>query len=526
MRIGIIDLGTNSVRFDVQELEAKREPKRLHREKLMVRLGQGVFQDGRLDPGAIRRTIQAFKSFKRTADHLQVRKIVAFATSALREANDRERFLRELRARSGIEVRIISGEEEARLIAQGVLHNETRLKGRFALVDIGGGSTEITICHATSSKSSKKSPQKSLQKSKMLRSASFKLGAARIHQVFLRSNPPKRAKKKDQDPITTARRYIRGTLLSKLVAESWPKTQKIVGSSGTILALNKLINPKGKKKGFTRKELKKLVKELAELTIDELLSLPGMEPKRVDIILAGAILFDEVMEALGAKSVQMTEYALRDGILAEEQMLLKAHVSTPLAFHLHDIRSRAKRFLGSHVSHSETTQAIARLLFDALKKNHALKSEWKVYLEAACLLHDTGEAIHPSKHAEHSWYIARNIDVPGMQEWEAEFIAELCRHHASGKGVEKSPPLFEMASPYSEKQRLEAFLKLLALFRVADALDRNHRSLVKIRSIRVGPRSIAIRIDGKGDADLEILRVEQKKELFEKVFRRTLTVER
>ncbi|MEO5970726.1 MAG: hypothetical protein ABIQ95_12440, partial [Bdellovibrionia bacterium] len=174
MRIGIIDLGTNSVRFDIHSVTPPGEAHLLHREKLMIRLGEGVFLDGKLDPHAIRRAVHAFMSFKNTAERFQVEKIVAFATSALREAKDAVHLIDRIRQKTQIEIRIISGEEEAKLIALGILSHES-FKGRYGLIDIGGGSTEISICHNKN----------------ILNSASFPLGAARLQQVFLKTSPPK-----------------------------------------------------------------------------------------------------------------------------------------------------------------------------------------------------------------------------------------------------------------------------------------------------------------------------------------------
>ncbi|RYZ70072.1 MAG: hypothetical protein EOP09_06640, partial [Proteobacteria bacterium] len=146
MRVAIIDLGTNSVRFDVHQFGPKNLKQLLHREKMMVRLGQGVFATGKLNREAIRRTVLAFQSFQKTSGEMRVDRMVAFGTAALREAGDGQIFVETIKEKTGIEIQVISGAEEARLIALGVLKNEKRAKGRHGLIDIGGGSTEITIC--------------------------------------------------------------------------------------------------------------------------------------------------------------------------------------------------------------------------------------------------------------------------------------------------------------------------------------------------------------------------------------------
>ena len=174
MRLAVIDLGTNSVRFDVHQIGPGTRIRQLHREKLMVRLGQGVFLEGKLDKDAIRRTVHAFQSFQRTSQDLHAQKIVAFGTSALREATDSDKLLSLIRAKTGIDVRVISGQEEARLIAQGILHNEKPPKGSYALLDIGGGSAEISICRGRG----------------LIHSESFALGTARPSASFPQKRKP------------------------------------------------------------------------------------------------------------------------------------------------------------------------------------------------------------------------------------------------------------------------------------------------------------------------------------------------
>src|SRR5579885_2624154 len=161
MRLGVIDLGTNSVRFDVHQIGSDGELTRLHREQLMIRLGQGALLSKKLDREAIGRTLDAFSRFKRVATHLKTEKIIAFGTSALREVSDRDQLIELIRRSTGISLRVITGAEEAQLIALGVLSNENLPPGRIALVDIGGGSTEISICRGR----------------KVLHSHSFNLGA-------------------------------------------------------------------------------------------------------------------------------------------------------------------------------------------------------------------------------------------------------------------------------------------------------------------------------------------------------------
>lgn len=528
MRVAIIDLGTNSVRFDVHQIGTKNQVRLLHREKLMVRLGQGVFTLGKLNPEAIRRTLQAFISFQRTASEFRVDRMVAFGTSALREASDGKRLLATIREKTGIEIRVISGVEEAKLIARGILKNEKPLKGRFGLIDIGGGSTEISICRG-----------------KILsHSASFSLGTARLQQVFLRSSPPKPLSGSDENPIEPLRNYIRSVLLTKMLSERWPKVDRMIGSSGTVRAIAKLIK-KGKStkatKTLERDDLKKLVRQMSGMTTTELLGMPGMESKRVDMILAGAILLEECMNITGAKKVISTEFSLRDGILEEQRQAVSSDIRSPLSQHLGDVRARVQK-VQPEMTHLDTVAKLSSLLFDKLKGVHHLKTDWRPYLIAASYLHDVGEVINPTNHEEHSYYFAKNADYTPLEEWESEFIARLCLYHRMGRpeiegvftknGAQKitkktTKKNISKNGKHSakEEERKGAFIKLLALLRVADALDRNHRGDVSIIGVRVSGKTVKIQIRAKrGSGDLELLRIEQKKALFEEVFKKSLVV--
>lgn len=498
MRIGIIDLGTNSVRFDVHQLGRGPHIQRLHREKLMLRLGEDIFLTGRLSREAKHRALHAFKSFRRTAADLHVRHIAAFATSALRTVSDSEPFLRALRRRTGIEVRVISGKEEARLIAQAILRHERRLPGRYALVDIGGGSTEVSLC----------------EKRRVLASASLDLGTARLQQVFLKSSPPRRAPG-GEDPVKQLRRHIRGFLAARRALGRG--AGRVIGSSGTIRTLADIKQKlEGGGKSVPLKFLKDFVRDIREMTIPQLLRIPGMEAKRVDMILAGAVLLEEIMEFLGAAEAVPTGYSLRDGILDEEIRAFRHGRTSPLAFHLDDLTRKAER-LGCSPEHIRQVSSLAEVLFNRLRPIHKLPPRWKTYLAAAVILHDTGERISPAHHERHSHYIATHADFPLMEPWEAEFIGQLCLWHTGGKVDKREVPF------WSNGRMRRAFLVLLSILRVADALDRGHRAMARLKRVEMGKRRVRLTIAGRGrPVHLEMLRVEQKKDLFEKVFGRTL----
>jgi exopolyphosphatase/guanosine-5'-triphosphate,3'-diphosphate pyrophosphatase len=236
------------------------------------------------------------------------------------------------------------------------------------------------------------------------------------------------------------------------------------------------------------------------------------------MILAGAILLEECMHALGARRAITTEYSLRDGILEEELQLVREHRASNLSLHLPDLYAKAER-LGAQREHLDQVTGFAKTLFGRLRRVHKLGSQWEPYLTAAAILHDVGEAVSATRHSKHSYYIVKNANFASMSEWETEFVAQLCLWHASGKPDDKDFPF------KNDKKKRDAFYKLLAILRVADALDRGHKSSARISRVAVDGKRVRLLLSGRS-VDLELLRVEQKKALFEQVFGRVLVAER
>jgi len=257
------------------------------------------------------------------------------------------------------------------------------------------------------------------------------------------------------------------------------------------------------------------------MTTTQLLGMPGMEARRVDMILAGAILLEECMILLGAKKTLSSEFSLRDGILEEEMRVYRQHEVSNIPFHLPDLYARAQKFRAGGTddeTHLKQTVDLAENLFDRLRPIHKLNPKWRHYITAASILHDVGQAISPTRHGIHSYYIVKNADFPSMEKWEAEFVGQLCLWHQDRKVDQKSLTFTKV-----EKQ---AFMKLLAMLRVADALDRSHKRLLKVRDVKIDRKGVHINVTSRNGIDLELLRVEQKKQLFEQVFKRPLFVSR
>ena len=307
MRVSVIDLGTNSIRFAIYEFRSLKERKRcIHKQKIMLRPGKGVFTSGRLHPVVINRIDRAMRRFHREATLRRADILEAYATSALREAKNAKTLVRRVQEATGIRIHVISGEREAALIAQGILHEEKDLTGKFALIDIGGGSTEINLC----------------QDRKVLSSVSLKLGAVRLQQLFQGADRSRQ--------ISLMRRYIRRHLSRHEKTLTKIHVDTAIGSSGSIRALAKVISKsvnlrfylpirlrKEERTHFSRSALSHFTELLTPLKLSEIRKLPTLEPKRADLILPAAVLLEEILMFLGIDQVQTTEFSLRDGLVLE-----------------------------------------------------------------------------------------------------------------------------------------------------------------------------------------------------------------
>ena len=382
------------------------------------------------------------------------------------------------------------------MISLGILaHESISKKGSFALVDIGGGSTEISICQGRD----------------VLFSESFNIGTFRMQQMFLKTSPP------TSSHIDEMRKHIKGVLLPRIIADEWPKAEKVLGSSGTIRALAQIANESSESNSFDKGDLKDIIKKMIPLTTTELIDLPGMEARRVDMILAGAILLDECVSALKSKKIETTTHSLRDGILAEELQLFRSHSESHLSVQLPAFYEKAEE-LGEDHKYLVNSVRFAEELFNATRSLHKLSPDWCAYLKAATIMRDTGELISLNKHENHSAYVVKNMNIHASFPWELEMISELCKHHESTKADMDDFPF------KGKKQLRNSFAKLLALLRIVDAVDTGSSSNFKLKSLKKSRNKLFLKISGKGINGLEALRVEQKQNLFLKTFHRQISL--
>jgi exopolyphosphatase / guanosine-5'-triphosphate,3'-diphosphate pyrophosphatase len=475
-------------------------------EKDMVRLGAALSK-GHLSAETMRRGLDTLRKYKRLAENAGADKIVAVATSAVREAVNGEDFLERVGRELEIWPRAVSGEEEARLIYLAALHS-IHLEGRRALViDIGGGSVELALGTGEH----------------LEEAVSERIGVLRMSERFVKSDP---LSARDEARLV---KHVEGALEPHL-DRFRDRFEVAVGTSGTILALGSLAlerqqgaPPESLHHAAVPAEALRAVRRwLASTDVRDRLKTPGLDEARADIIVAGAILLDTIVQRLGVRQLVLCEWALREGILLD---YIHGHPrSLARAEAYPDVRRRSVVGLAERcqydASHARQVASLALSLFDGTRKRHGLGDAERSLLEYAALLHDVGHHISYPGHHKHTYYLIKNGDLRGFTPGEVEVLANVARYHRRGHPRRKHQAFGSM--PRGERQTVRV---LAAILRVADALDRSHRQVVK--ALHVTERKVTLRVHLKvtGDCALELWGIPRRAALLEEVLGITLKVD-
>ena len=504
-----IDIGTNSIHLVVARPTGNNRFEILARDKEVVRLGSSSGDMKELQPDAIERGVAALGRFRRVADTFGA-EVHAVATSAVREAENRDDFVEAALAKATVRIEVISGVEEARLIHLGVLQAVPVFDQQVLVVDIGGGSTEFIVGKGGD----------------VLAARSLKVGAIRLTERFFRKEPVKKK------AVDDARKFVRSYLprVSDMVTGAGG-FEVAVGSSGTILNVAEMIRARrgaaslrqdpgrGRQvrlQSFTADEMADVVDDLASRPrVADRLAVPGLDPRRADIILGGAIVLEQVFRGLGIEELVTSDFALREGVLLD---VVRRRQAGTLG-HLRDLRYESVLHLAALVpgerEHCERIAALAQQLFEGTRHLSALSDEAEEWLEAAALLQNVGLVISHDRHHLHSFYVIRNSELlTGFTDHELEIIALVARYHRKSTPKARHP---EYARLHEADQRVVEILS--GLLRIAAGLDRTRAGAVS--RLRVegghggGPLRILIESAPGADADLELYSARARKDLLE-----------
>ena len=510
--VAAIDIGTNSFHLVVARPSGNNRFEILARDKEVVRLGSGSGDMKELHADAIERGVAALGRFRRIADTFGA-EVHAVATSAVREAENREDFLEAALTKANVRIEVISGVEEARLIHLGVLQAVPVFDRQVLVVDIGGGSTEFIVGRGGD----------------MLAARSLKVGAIRLTERFFGKEPVKKK------AVDDARKFVKSYLprVRDMVTEAGG-FQVAVGSSGTILNAAEMARARRGAESlrqigmtsFTADELADVVDDLASRPrATDRLAVPGLDPRRADIILGGVIVLEQVFRVLGISELVISDFALREGVLLD---VVRRRQAGTLG-HLRDLRYESVLHLAAlapgEKEHCERIAVLALQLFEGIRHLSGLSDEAEEWLEAAAILQNVGLVISHDRHHLHSYYVIRNSELlTGFTEHEIEIIAMVARYHRKSMPKARHP---EYAALHESDQRVVELLS--GLLRIAAGLDRTRCGAVRRLRVEGGtggePVRVLVETTPGADADLELYSARNRKDLLEEALGVSVEIE-
>jgi exopolyphosphatase/guanosine-5'-triphosphate,3'-diphosphate pyrophosphatase len=500
MRIAAIDIGTNSVRSTIVEVPVGGPRAMLDDEKAYTRLGRGLHQTGRLSQESMRDTIEALRRMLDIARQFEVSHIRVVATAAVRDAENADDLLELARTELGIEIEVISPEEEGRLAFLSAVESAD-LEGRSAVIDIGGGSVEIV-----------RSTGREIEFI-----SSLPLGAVVLSERYHTEDP---MPKGDYRRLT---KYVRGLLTEALGDEPDP-VATLVGSGGTINAVAAMIsattgNSLPTLHGYevTRADVIHLLARLSRSDAAERRTIKGLPEQRADIIVAGTVVVDELMRLLGANVLRINTRGIREGVVVDTIARERGTSQRPE-------RMDAARAFGQRchcdARHAEHVRTLTMALFEGVAEPLDLPRDRAYLLEAAALVHDVGYLIGYERHHKHSYHLITYSELPGFSRRDLQIIAGIARYHRGALPKTRHEALLDL--PKADR---DLVMRFGALLRIADGLDRSRSQRVIAVEVLPEAHRVLVRVHGSAPLDVEVHGACRKSDLFERVFGRRFDVE-
>jgi exopolyphosphatase / guanosine-5'-triphosphate,3'-diphosphate pyrophosphatase len=519
-----IDIGSNSVRLKIASVQQHRL-KTLHEDREVVRLGESVFQTGVISPDAMANTIRALKRFQKAVQLHVVDKVRVVATSAMRDARNAAAFTAWVKSATGWQVEVISGLEEGRLIHLGVVTLEPGARGRCLLIDLGGGSCEITLS----------------DQGRIREMVSLPLGAVRLQQEFLRTDPP------EKQDIARLKQYIDRELRRVERKMGLPRVSVVIATSGTAAALAEASvatgarlrtrKPLGKGTATKRvarirpgktniaktEDVRRLAEQLTRMNNAQRASIPGIGPRRSEIVVGGALVYAHLLDRLGLRGFRYSPLGLGNGIL--EQML--AEVDQRASVHRKMETERwagvleVCRRYGVDQRKAEPIREHVVQLYDELLRVHELPLEYRLWLESAAMMQDVGKYMNHQGHHRHAQYIIANSEIFGFSPEQRAVVSAIARY--LGKSWPDAMDKVMRAVPAEEHINV---LRAVILLRLAVALNQDRASAAVRMRTRVYPKRVLLElVPGRGGAELEAWSLKKEAVYFREVFERDLAVD-
>ncbi len=499
-----VDIGSNSVRLKIARL-SKHRLTEIHEDREVTRLGESVFRSGFLSPEAIASTVKVLRRFHRAVQRAGADPVRVVATSALRDARNSHAFLEWVRSSTGWEVAIISGVEEARLIHLGLTSSIRVAASPVLMMDLGGGSCELTIS----------------SEGRIRSTVSLPLGAVRLTNEFLHHDPPRKAEMQQLRGFIS--REIERT--ADRIKRARPKI--VIATSGTAESLAAVSHGVYKTKGsrsasVSRSQMKGVAKLLTRLSLEERRKLSGVGPRRAEIIVAGAAVYTALLERCQLLGFRYSPLGLRDGLLA--QMAAEYDHSTRSGRQIQSERWDSIRAAVGHyrveMPHALRVRESAMQLFKALRSVHHLPSEYEEWLSAAAMLYEVGDYVNRNGRHRHAYYIISHSEILGYTPEQRRVIAAIARYLGKSRPTPTDGPI-KLLPPVDQELVPRASL----ILRLARALNLGRSGAVQSSRVRIHDGEVRFTLIKKprNSVDLELWAVEKEKNYFREVLGRELS---
>jgi exopolyphosphatase/guanosine-5'-triphosphate,3'-diphosphate pyrophosphatase len=503
-RYAALDIGSNSIRMLAAEVAPGSPTRILASEREVTRLGESVFRAGSMSEEAMKLACEVLSRMAAQYKALGVVGVRGVATSSVRDARNQAEFLERASEAIGGPAEVVSGREEARLIHLGVMSRWPQPAKRVLIIDIGGGSVEIV----------------SAEDGHMLEAVSKPLGAVRLREIFLGSDPPQPRE------LHQMREFIEEKLADSFRRFSGVHWDRVIATSATAAAVVCAIGgvPRAKRDQVdrlraARAQIRKLYRRLSVLDLSGRRKITGIGPRRAEIIVPGLGVLLEILDRLSLPSISYSAAGVRDGIIAD---LAARGVGRELALLNRDQRREVERIslrYGGSLKHARKVAALGHTLFNSLLPLHQLPPAYGKLLEAACYLHDVGHYVSDSGHHKHSYYLVANSEISGFTSREREVIAHLCRYHRKAL---PAPAHFNSQSLNAEDRR--ALQKLIPLLRLADSMDTSHEQRVLSVECQTRDGQVSIQLASSSEIDLEIWAAARASVIFRQVYGIPMTI--
>ncbi len=495
----VIDIGSNAMRLHIAGPDAHGGLKTIRYHREPVRLGHDAFTQGRLSKETMEKASRAFETFRSIIDCYPVQAIRATGTSALRDSSNTDELIRHVKAQTDIDIEVISGEEEARLIHLCVHHYVPDMdKMRTLLIDIGGGSIEVTLA----------------KRGDIVALESFRMGTVRLLELFRDTSEDLERPKIMNEYIASMQQKVREEMAGMRI-------DLCIGTGGNIETMGELgVSLLGNDSNhcLSYQDIKKLVKHLQSMSYEDRVNKLGLRPDRADVIIPAAITLKSMVKLARPAVLSIPSVGLADGVLLD---LLRGRNGDGKALAHQAIawaKSMARKY-HADLDHARHVRILARKLFSRMKDIHHLDDRDLLLLQVSALVHEIGITVRPNKHHRHAFYLINASPMVGLSASEKKLVAIVVRYHRKRTPDTGDEPFSELSETQQERA-----LGLNVLLRLAIALDKERRGNVRAVHIDCAGKTTRLHVEGKGDLLLECWAVRKEASWFESVFGNKLEI--